>query len=832
MKGKILSVLLVMVFAVTISSCSKPNNGGSSPKPSPGPSPEVNHQPVLSLSNDSITVTIDDTVVLDASKSSDPDKDDTLYFQWTDVDGLFASQNIDLTKPRIQGKAGKLGTFHFKIEVSDGMGGAVTGEVVVNVKRYYTTAQYSFAVSAEQNSNNFSDVNYIVDDDDSLDISISVKDPDIAKFGDKDECTLLMYSLGTTSVYSKTITFETNNTLSQNNGIYLPSIFGNTEGTYNILLKCKEPSETGYNTYVTGQSFFRFKLNGNGEPQAIFVSSGLNYPTSDTTTCYNESTTDESAYGTPLYPYHCITNAVERAKIEVQRKKIYIASGFYNEQINAIYPFENASNPSVIKGGFDTLWDYNENIRPVLYYNPASTIPADDYGTPKFTTYTLGFIGDKQMWMRVENLVILPSKPNTEGFARAILFDSGETYNSSSDTPNGEVTDIYFNNCVIAPYFVTSEAVDKVTFIEGLQAERIWFNRMLFTDYNELYSISGMFTPIAINKLNVIISNDSGIAPDSQPYQHFHNIGISNSISYLGYSNQITDAVFANFSTSTYVNGYQWFLFNTIYQQTSNSAIFYSSPAIFKIGGTFEGGLHVIGNLIYSKGSNSSFIFNYPFSYDYFGTYIWEGVQNNSNSSGSCMFNIFYRDSGNTVALLKNNIDNNSTFFYSLESFDKKVNEDANWNKAESRYNFSLNIDGQYSGTLTSTVLYSNPVTTFPGVDAAYIPDVNDLHLGDSPYSWGGSEPYGYFTYNEVTSKDVFGNKRSVNIPTVFYYNFDELDTDYRGSGLNQPNYATYQYQDIFRRNTNSDLQGLVFLPVNDDKIQTDIGAIEIQTGE
>ena len=162
---------------------------------------------------------------------------------------------------------------------------------------------------------------------------------------------------------------------------------------------------------------------------------------------------------------------------------------------------------------------------------------------------------------------------------------------------------------------------------------------------------------------------------------------------------------------------------------------------------------------------------------------------------------------------------------FSLEGFDKAVNESSDFSKAESRYNFSLDINGQYSGNITRTILYGEPVSTAPGVDAAYIPTSTDLHFGDS--SWGG-EPFGYFTYDELISKDFLGNERTVNIPSVFYYNFDELSigsTGYRGLKFDDPD------QDIFRRDTSNDLQES-FFKINNGNLPVDIGAIEMQQGE
>ena len=812
MKSKSL-LIFVLLIIFSVSSCDNENQVATSATGSgdDGNNQQVvtNNQPVLKLASTEISVIIDETVTLDASGSTDEDKDDTLYFQWTDVDGLFASQNIALTDSKIEGTADKLGTFHFTVEVSDGAGGAVTGEVVVEVKRTYTTAQYSLTVSAEN-----SDIKNIVDVEDLIDIYLSVNDPDIEKFGDKDSCTLLMYSIGVTSVYSKFVTFETNYTSLSLIGINLKQIFGNHEGKFYIGVSCKESSEAGYDIQQLSFSFLRFKMltDGSGESQAIFVSPKYVMPTSDVTVCYNESITDSSKYGTPYFPYHCLTNAVERAKIETHRKNIYIAQGFYNEQVNLNY-LPDGANPSVVKGGYDVNWDYNENVfKPVLYYNPAGTIPSDDYDTPVFRTYTLGFISNNTnetaLWLRVENMVILPSKPNVIGTARAVILDSGETYAGTSNTPNGEITDIYFNNCIFAPYFYNETDIKKLNFIEGLQAERVWFNRILFTDDSTLSGIVGLSLPDSISALNGIISHDASVTQK----QHFHDIGLSNSIAVIGHNVEITYLIFADFHTDYFALGPQWFLFNTIYLRSTDNVAFYNSPYAFI---NNIGELHVVGNLINIESEITTTIFYYSYSADYFKQYIWGGADNNTTGAGSCMFNVFYRDNSNNISILNNN----GTKYYSLESYDKKVNESSNNARAESRYNFSINIEGQYANVTTESI-YGGDIVGFVGIDSAYIPTSDELHFPDS--SWQG-EPFGYFTYDEITTKDFFGNNRQVNIENVFNLNFDELDVGYR-----DPSYPKINGQDIFRRNTSNDL-GAKFFEIDDSNIPIDIGAIELQ---
>ncbi len=790
MGRKIGYLILLSLFIFMSGGCRKKR-----PRPvQPTPPAKVNHSPVLVLSATQISVLKGEQVVLDASGSYDPDGD-TLYYQWSDLDGLFEGQNVNFSYPAITGTADKLGEFHFKVEVFDLHGGAVTGEVVVNVGRTYSPASYTVYLTLPGGV----PLPDILDPSGSVvDLKVVVEDPDFDKYGDQITCTYNFAMSGVTEEVNGYMRFGHGITEVTLNSLRLD--FG-SEGKVRFSLTCVEPAEGGVKRYSYEKDFYIFKLLSNGEPEAIFVSSGKEAPAGKVDTCYDESVTDGSKWGTPVYPYHCITSAIERMKNETERKKIYIAEGFYNEQVVVDTPFE------LITGGFRSDWSKDESARPVIYYDPGYDIPQNDYSTPDFQTFTMAFIYDGSLsssgsgTAKVEKLAILPSRKNVIGVSTALLLDSGTPYDDSTNAASDYVADLFFDQCEF-PAALTSGATvypEKVTIVEGLQGKRIWFNRIYVSDYRSMGAGEEYFSrelTKSVQKFYFMNLNPG----EAHAMVRFSNFGISNSILDMkSLSGKIIDT---RHSPYPYIDGYVWILYNTIILRSRNNIVF--DLPLWRYTSSYGKWLYFTGNIV-EPGPDSS-VFVYPYQQSFAENYLFMDGDTSDGGPGSVMFNLFVMGNGSIYVKFS---DKSAA---TLKEFDVDLNNNSGAD-AESRYNSAVT-----EGGLKLLLDYSYEDTTATGVDGGYIPSADYLGLTSSGL-WGGDPDF----IDAVSGYDFYGGMRSVNIVGIHTCNDDYTGNAYRDDDC----YRSGKYRQLYW--ISGDTYSTEWSFTDESLLPTDIGAVELQ---
>ncbi len=750
-KGKLLVVFISLILSLTIVSCS----GG---KKSPVKVTHKNHPPVLKLNGKNFTVLKGDKITLDASGSYDPDGN-RIYFQWTDVDGLFEGQNINFASSVITGVATKVGSFKFKIKVFDLYGGEVSGEVIVNVERTYTPANYNVKLFLSDGK----PLPELVSIQTPVTVNITVNDPDFKEYGDTITCDYDFYVKGVTEKVVGKLSFSANVTSTVIPDLLPPS---DQEGKVNFRLVCYEPDKNGVRITSFDKWYLQFNLLPDGKPEAIFVSSGKLKPYGEVNRCYDQSVTNGAKWGTPFYPYRCITNAIERMKNEPERKKIYIADGFYNEQIKVDVPFE------MIEGGWDQNWGRDEADMPIIYYDPGYDLQNDNYKTPSYTTFTMAFLRDGSFTFAnkptatVRDLIVIPSRKNNNGLSRSILIDSNKTYSVAS-SPNGLATDLLFDHCYF-PIASTGVDASKYVIIQPLQARRIWFNRIYVSNKESIpYFRSVTEADVKIfDALPDALENDSN---NPHYYIFWGDSGLSNSVIHLSLNKG--NIVFYDLKGYVLVYfplvlGYHYIFSNTVILKGASVTLINLPGA-----GDIEGNnpvnyLLFADNLVKVKATSSAILFHYFSQKSYFQKYIFlDGVAYDGPSG--CMSNLFLGD--NRILKLFVTSDASAA---TLTDFDLGINE-SKGASAESRYNFYGKLDGAYSSFVTST--YSYPNTDSVGVDGGLPISAEQLKFTSS--SWGKKPSY----WEEIISKDFWGNPRIVNIPGIFHLNNSEYDPNYRG---------------------------------------------------
>ncbi len=783
----IMGFLVLFVFVVT--GCSdNDNDRGVINQPS------ENSPPVIKLNGKNFTVLKGEIVTLSAEGSYDPDGD-KIYFQWTDLDGLFEGQQINYSASTITGVADKLGSFRFLVKVFDLYGGEASGEVVVDVGRTYTSARISVSLLSTTGGS----LPEIVAPHTPVTLKIFVDDPDMETYGDTITCSYGFYMSGVTTEYTGYVNFSSGITERTLPDLNLPF---DGEGKVELKLVCYEPDEGGQiAVHDVEKSFLQFYLLPNGEPEAIFVSSGRDKPYGSINSCYDQSVTDGAKWGTPLYPYRCITSAVERMKNESDRKKIYIAEGFYNEQVKIDTPFE------MITGGWTTDWKRKEDAEPVIYYDPGEAPVSNDYDTPSFSTYTMAFLYDGSIGIggmaRVEDLVVLPSRSDQNGVSVSILVDSGTQYDDSTQTATHYLQGLLLERCTF-PMGVTDGATyfpDEVNVVVGLQAEDVWFDRIFVSDYLYPDYVTGRLDPESDQfYFHVFNLNPT----ESRTMLRFSNFGLSNSIMDIAYSNGEIFKTRKSDGSYTYIDQYAWILNNTILLRRSGNIVMELPLWRYNSDG-YGQWLTFIGNLV--KPGPSSYLFWYCYLLDnWVDNYLFIPGSSADDGAGSFMFNLFVMEN-DTVYFTDYNFNTKVT---TLKAVDELINNGSGA-KAESRYNSAigvdeLNLDGGYSYSTTSSI----------GVDGGYLPTRAFMGLDDSSWDF----------LDGLLGRDFYGNPRGIDVVGFHTCNADYLNyADYRAA---VDCFYNGSYREIYWVSGGSYPTSWSF--TDDTLIPTDIGAVELQS--